>query len=99
MASDLGNSESEDMETPVAKILEPQTKHVISTGQYTSSSHLEFTSSSDHLYNGRQMLHGYVSVLPHRYSNPNAIGSAVLIFRKCSHEGRTRSIGISLDVA
>lgn len=73
MASDLENSESEDMETPVAKILEPQTKHVISTGQYTSSSRLEFTSSSDHLYNGRQMLHGYVSFLLHRHSNSNVI--------------------------
>lgn len=99
MASDLGNSESEDMETPVAKILEPQTKHVISTGQYTSSSRLEFTSSSDHLYNGRQMLHGYVSFLLHRHSNSNAIGLAILIFRKFSHEDRTRSIGISPDRA
>ena len=47
--------------TPVAKLLEPQTKHIISSGGFTSSSRPELTSKSDHLYNGRQMLQRYES--------------------------------------
>ncbi|KIP08810.1 hypothetical protein PHLGIDRAFT_87678 [Phlebiopsis gigantea 11061_1 CR5-6] len=59
LAATLGGTrESEDVATPVAKLLEPQTKHVIYSDGFTSTSRPESISKSDHLYNGRQMLHG-----------------------------------------
>lgn len=47
---------SDDAATPVTKILEPQTKYIISKGRYTSTSQSGFTSQSEHLLNAKQML-------------------------------------------
>ncbi|CAL1715011.1 unnamed protein product [Somion occarium] len=41
----------------VSKILEPQDRYVISTGSYTVTSSQGFTSRSEHLFNGQQILH------------------------------------------
>lgn len=46
----------DDVAVPVTKILEPQSSHIICTGGYTFSSSSEFTSKSEHLFNGRERL-------------------------------------------
>ncbi|GJE91164.1 hypothetical protein PsYK624_073130 [Phanerochaete sordida] len=47
---------TDDVPTPVTKILEPQSKHIIYTGGYTFSSPSGFSSKSEHLFNGREEL-------------------------------------------
>ncbi|EKM50434.1 uncharacterized protein PHACADRAFT_213358 [Phanerochaete carnosa HHB-10118-sp] len=52
-----GEKRTDDVATPVTKILEPQSKHIICTGGYTFSSSPSFSSKSEHLFNGRERLH------------------------------------------
>ncbi|THH21185.1 hypothetical protein EUX98_g8430 [Antrodiella citrinella] len=54
-AIEAGESKNLEASIPtVTKILEPQDKHVISTGQFTLSS--SFTSRSEHFFSGQQIL-------------------------------------------
>ena len=54
---------SDDVVTPVTRILEPQNRHIICTGGYTSSSQSGFSSKSEHLFDGRAQLHKCVLTL------------------------------------
>ena len=54
----MDHEEASHTETPTtaAKILQPKDKYLIAKGNDTTVMSAEFTSHSEHLYNGRQMI-------------------------------------------
>ncbi|TFK83138.1 hypothetical protein K466DRAFT_555542 [Polyporus arcularius HHB13444] len=60
----MDQAQKKDQQLPsAAKILQPKDKYIISTNEYTSSSAAGFTSRSEHLYNGQQLLRSGMDVL------------------------------------
>lgn len=54
---DFNSRSAAEVSLPSAtKILQPQDKHIISTGGYTIASDSGFTSRSEHLFYGQQLL-------------------------------------------
>lgn len=59
--TDYCGRDSEGSVLTVTKILEPQDRHIISTGAYTVASTSGFSSTSVHLFDAREILRRYVS--------------------------------------
>ena len=86
--------------TPVtaAKILQPKDTHIFSVeGGYAVTGVGGFKSTSEHLYNGQQLLEGSVDTFRIRYfKSADAWFLAIRILLRSSLETQTRSTGISL---
>ncbi|KAI0923963.1 hypothetical protein AcW1_006762 [Taiwanofungus camphoratus] len=62
--TEQGKKTAAEVSLPSAtKILQPQDKHIISTGGYTIASDSGFTSRSEHLFYGQQLLQSDLDVL------------------------------------
>ncbi|KAH9941515.1 hypothetical protein B0H21DRAFT_780155 [Amylocystis lapponica] len=62
IAEEQKKAETYNAMPTATKILQPEDEHIISTGDYTKSSSSGFTSKSEHLFNGQQLLQSGLEV-------------------------------------